>query len=66
MNAHNTPANYMATVPSPPANYGPSSPPASESRINKSYIISIRGLLKLACLVSDYFFSYPIADRLLF
>ena len=51
MNAHNTTPNYMTPAHIQPGTYGPP-PPVSESRIDKAYITSIRGLLKFACLVN--------------
>ena len=54
MNAHNTQTNYMAT--SHPQTSNHATPSAqSESRINKAYLVSVRGILKLACLVSVLF-----------
>ncbi len=60
MNAHNTQTNYMATGHAQPSNYVAPPPPAEyESRIDKAYILSLRGILKLACLVSkDFSFFY--------
>lgn len=52
MNAHNTTPNYMAPGHAQPITYG-QPPPKAESRIDKAYITSIRGLLKIACLVSE-------------
>ena len=50
MNAHNTTPHYTTPGHTQPMTYG--QPPAPrESRIDKAYITSIRGLLKLACLV---------------
>jgi hypothetical protein len=56
MNAHNTQTNYMATGPAQSSTHA-ASPVASESRIDKAYILSVRGILKFACLVSGYFFK---------
>jgi hypothetical protein len=58
MNAqNNTQTNYMATSHAQSANYA--APPAeSESRFNTAYILSVRGILKFACLVSEYFFIH--------
>jgi hypothetical protein len=61
MNAHNTPANYNATGHVQTATYATSTPTStseSESRIDKAYFLSVRGILKFACLVSEYFFQY--------
>ncbi len=58
MNAHNTQTNYMTTGHAQSANYA--TPPAeSESRIDTAYLLSLRAILKFACLVSEYFFLYP-------
>jgi hypothetical protein len=48
MNAHNTQTNYMATGPAQSSTHA-ASPVASESRIDKAYILSVRGILKFAC-----------------
>jgi len=57
MNAPNTQTNYMTTGSAQSANHV--TPPAeSQSRIDKAYIFSVRGILKFACLVSEYFFLY--------
>jgi hypothetical protein len=54
MNAHNTQTNYMATGHAQPSTYA--TPVAeSESLIDKAYILSLRGILKIACLVSASF-----------
>ncbi|CAF3477449.1 unnamed protein product [Rotaria sp. Silwood1] len=50
MSAHNTPSNYMATSHVQSANHATSST-ESESRIDKAYLMSIRGILKYACLL---------------
>ena len=57
MNVHNakTPS-YMTPGHTQPVTYG-QPPPISESRIDKAYITSIRGLLKFACLVNEIFIS---------
>jgi hypothetical protein len=55
MNAHNTTPNYMAPCHAQPTTYG-QPPPVPESRIDKAYITSIRGLLKFACLVNENIF----------
>ncbi len=52
MNAHNTTPNYMSPGHGQPITYV-QAPPVSESRIDKAYITSIRGLLKVACLVNE-------------
>jgi hypothetical protein len=44
----------MATGHAQSTPYVTPTPPESESRIDKAYIISIRGILKFACLVSKY------------
>jgi hypothetical protein len=54
MNAHNTTPTYMTPGSTQPVNFGPP-PPIPESRIDKAYITSIRGVLKFACLVRDLF-----------
>lgn len=54
MNAHNTTPHYTTPGQTPPITYGqPPPPPVSESRIDKAYVTSIRGILKFACLVID-------------
>jgi hypothetical protein len=54
MNAHSTPANYMATGHGQAyATSTPAQPSESESRIDKTYFLSVRGILKFACLVSE-------------
>ncbi len=45
MNTHHVPPNYIIS------GHGQSAPVTSESRIDKAYITSIRGILKFACLV---------------
>ncbi|CAF2373781.1 unnamed protein product [Rotaria sp. Silwood2] len=52
MNAHNTTPSYM--IPGHPqhVSYG-QPPPISESRIDKAYVTSIRGILKFACLIAS-------------
>lgn len=54
MNAHNTQTNYMATS-HPQASNQAAPSTQSDSRINKAYLVSVRGILKLACLVNDLF-----------
>jgi hypothetical protein len=54
MNAHNTTPNYMTPGHTQPATYGQPPPPAHESRVDKAYITSVRGLLKFACLVNEF------------
>jgi len=54
MNAHNTTPHYTTPGHAHPINYGqspPPPPPVPESRIDKAYITSIRGILKFASLV---------------
>jgi hypothetical protein len=53
MNAHNTTPHYTTPGHGHPINYGqpPPPPPVPESRIDKAYITSIRGILKFASLV---------------
>ncbi len=52
MNAHNTQTNYMATGNAQSSNQ--TTPPSeSESYIDKAFIVSARGILKFACLVSE-------------
>jgi hypothetical protein len=53
MNAHNITPHYTTPGHAQPINYGQPSPAPSvhESRIDKAYITSIRGILKFACLV---------------
>lgn len=51
MNAQNTTPHYTAPGQSQPMTYA-QPPPVSESRIDKAYITSIRGILKFACLVN--------------
>jgi hypothetical protein len=54
MNAHNTTPHYTTPGHAHPINYGqppPPPPPVPESRIDKAYVTSIRGILKFACLV---------------
>lgn len=58
MNAHNTTPNYMAPGHVQTITYGQPPPPPppgskSENRIDKAYVTSIRGLLKITCLVSE-------------
>jgi hypothetical protein len=58
MNAHNTTPHYTTPGHAQPINYGqplPSSIP--ESRIDKAYVTSIRGILKFACLVITFHFK---------
>ena len=52
MNAHNTTPRYMTPGHPQTVNYGPP-PPVPESRVDKAYITSIRGMLKFACLVNE-------------
>ncbi len=54
MTAHNTQTNYMATSHAQASTYAT---PAEESgsSINTAYLLSLRGLLKLACLVSTLY-----------
>jgi hypothetical protein len=52
MNAHNTTPHYTAPGNAHVINYGQPAP-VPESRIDKAYITSIRGLLKFACLVNE-------------
>jgi len=58
MNAQNTSTNYMGTGHAQSTLHVTPTPSESESRIDKAYILSIRGILKYACLVSKYFFQY--------
>ena len=54
MNAHNTQTNYMATSHAQSSTYAtPAEEP--ESCANTGYFLSLRGLLKLACLVSAFY-----------
>lgn len=55
MSAHNTPANYMATSHAQSTNHATLSS-GSESRIDKDYFLSVRGILKFLCLVSAYLY----------
>lgn len=52
MNAHNITPNYITPGHPQHVTYG-QPPPKQESRIDKAYITSIRGLLKVACLVNE-------------
>ncbi|CAF0980262.1 unnamed protein product [Adineta steineri] len=56
MNAQNTTPTYITPGPSQPVNYGPPPPPPPphESRIDKAYVTSIRGILKFACLIFSF------------
>ena len=42
----------------PPMNVGPMQTENEESRIDRDYITSIRGILKFACLVNAFFFLF--------
>lgn len=52
MNPHNNQTNYMATGHA----HTQSQPSQSESRVDKDYLLSVRGILKFVSLVSEYFY----------
>ena len=52
MSTNNTQTNYMTSSHTQSTNYGATSA-ESESRIDKAYFLSVRGILKFACLVSE-------------
>ncbi|CAF3831402.1 unnamed protein product, partial [Adineta steineri] len=54
MNAQNTSSNYMTTGHAQASNYTTSPPAESESRIDKAYITSIRGILKFIALLFSF------------
>ncbi|CAF3388155.1 unnamed protein product [Rotaria sp. Silwood1] len=53
MNAYNTTPSYMTPGHPQHVSYG-QPPPTSESRIDKAYVTSIRGILKFACLLFSF------------
>ncbi|CAF2115189.1 unnamed protein product [Rotaria magnacalcarata] len=50
MSAHNPPSNYKATIQTQSVQHT-EAPPETESRIDKGYLISVRAILKYACLL---------------